>query len=401
MATGLWLVTRLALVAFTYFAVLLGRGGAQHDAPVSPSALAHMWAQWDATWYLGIAQSGYFSQQATAFFPLYPLLVRIVGAMIGGHWLAAGLLVSNLGTLGGFIGLALLATHEFGSQRTAALAINCFAAYPLAFFLAAPYTEGPFIALAAFALFFARIGRSDWAACCVFLATLTRPTGLALVAPIVWEHGRRHGWWSPERWRAWRRWRELRTWWEARQLPRFSRRAVAEGVAVLAAAPAALGLYMAYLDLRFGDLLLFLHAEQRYWGHGGVANLGGAASPIQAPSSPSVSVFALTYDQARSLVDLFPLAIFLVLTFLMVRRLPIMYTLYTAGLLLLCLISPRPDRLGIFVSAGRYLCAALPVFLLLGRWAQYRPWLETLLVSVGFLLQAVLAASFLSGQWMV
>src|SRR5260370_2289377 len=98
MAAGMWLATRLALVAFAYFAVLLGRGGAQHATPVSPAALAPASAQWDAPWDLGIAQAGYFSQQATAFFPLYPLLVRLVGTMIGGHSLAAGLLRSHLGT---------------------------------------------------------------------------------------------------------------------------------------------------------------------------------------------------------------------------------------------------------------------------------------------------------------
>ena len=33
-------------------------------------------ARWDSVWYLGIAQSGYDDAASTAFFPLYPLLVR-------------------------------------------------------------------------------------------------------------------------------------------------------------------------------------------------------------------------------------------------------------------------------------------------------------------------------------
>ncbi len=405
MAAAMWLVTRIALVTFTYFTVLLGAGGtAQHATPVAPSALAHVWLQWDAKWYLQIAQSGYFSEQSTAYFPLYPLLVRVVGVIIGGHWLAAALLVSNLGTLGGFIGLALLAAHEFGSARSAALAVNALAAYPLAFFLAAPYTEGPFIALVAFALFFARTGRSQWAAGCVFLAMLTRPTGLALIAPLLWEHGRQRGWRQAAPWRALWAWRQAPRWPRLSLISRFvrrSRRSLLEGVVVISAAPSALALYMGYLAARFGDPLLFLHAEQRYWGHGGSVSQGVTSAAPHVSPAPPVSPFALTYDQARSLVDLLPLAIVLVLAVVIARRLPVMYTLYMAGLLFLCVSSPRPDRLGIFVSAGRYLCAALPVFLQLGRWAQDRPWLETLIVSLGFLVQAALAAVFLSGGWLV
>src|SRR5919204_2875989 len=37
-------------------------------------------ARWDATWYLAIASGGYDDATRTAFFPLYPLLVRLGGA---------------------------------------------------------------------------------------------------------------------------------------------------------------------------------------------------------------------------------------------------------------------------------------------------------------------------------
>ena len=71
------------------------------------------------------------------------------------------------------------------------------------------------------------------------------------------------------------------------------------------------------------------------------------------------------------------------------------------GIFALILASWRPDRLGDFVAAGRYLCAALPIFFWLGRWSETRPWLYLLLTSAGFLLQATLATVFLSGGWLV
>ena len=51
-------------------------------------------ARWDSVWYLAIAHGGYAHQPArTAFFPLYPLVLRGLGVVIGSD-LIAGLLVS-------------------------------------------------------------------------------------------------------------------------------------------------------------------------------------------------------------------------------------------------------------------------------------------------------------------
>ena len=49
-------------------------------------------AQWDSDWYLGIADRGY-TEESAAFFPLFPGLVYVVGAVIGSN-LVAGVLVS-------------------------------------------------------------------------------------------------------------------------------------------------------------------------------------------------------------------------------------------------------------------------------------------------------------------
>src|SRR5690349_2773473 len=204
MATGMWAASRVALALFTYATLLLRPGDAGQAATSFP-ALASAWLQWDAKWYVQIAQAGYFNDQSAGFFPLYPLLIHLLGMALGGHYLMSALLISNLGALGVFIGLALLAAHEFGSARTPSYAVTMLAAYPLAFFLAAPYSEGLFIALAAFALYGARTSRWRVAAACAFFAALTRPTGIILLAPLVWEYGRQRGWWA--NWRRAGSWR--------------------------------------------------------------------------------------------------------------------------------------------------------------------------------------------------
>jgi len=70
------------------------------------------------------------------------------------------------------------------------------------------------------------------------------------------------------------------------------------------------------------------------------------------------------------------------------------------GLLALCMMSPIAIAQDVYISAGRYLLAAAPLFLLLGQWSR-RPWLDTLLVSAGFLVQGALAVQFLSGYWII
>ncbi len=51
--------------------------GATGDVLVAP------FARWDSVWFLAIAADGYGDGAREAFFPLYPLLVRIAGAPLG------------------------------------------------------------------------------------------------------------------------------------------------------------------------------------------------------------------------------------------------------------------------------------------------------------------------------
>ena len=60
------------------------------------SLLLAPWQRWDAIWYLRIANYGYASNDPSAsFFPLFPLLVRVVALPLGGNYVAAALVVST------------------------------------------------------------------------------------------------------------------------------------------------------------------------------------------------------------------------------------------------------------------------------------------------------------------
>ncbi len=412
-ATGMWLATRIALVAFTYFAVLFRFSGRVAGyLTISPHTLLHAWKQWDGEWYIQIANTGYGKVQATAFFPLYPGLIKLTVFFVGDHWMTAAMLASNFGTLLGFIGIALLATGEYRQSATTWSTIRVLAAYPLAFFLAAPYTEGFFLGFACLSLFCARRGSWRWAALWAFLASLTRPTGVVLLPALLWEFGRQHGWWDQTRWqhaledlRAWIREPHRVEWLPSSReqwlavAQNLRRREVMDCLFVLGAVPAALGLFMGFLWYQFGHPLLWYNVQRIYWRRHSMPiwnSLGGAIHQF-------FSMPAWSYWQARQLVDLAPVLLFALLTVLNIRRMPFSFSLYTLGLLYLALsspvpVNPDPDYL---MSAGRFLLVAAPIFLLLGRWSARRPWLDLLLVSGGFMLQAVLLTFFLSGGWLL
>ena len=141
----------------------------------------------DAVWYLRLADDGWSTDDASAaFFPLYPLTVRVVAWVLPGDELLAALLVSNLAFLGALLALFALTAEAFG-DRVARRTIVVAAMFPTAFFYLAPYTESLFLFLSILAF---RAARHDhWGRVAVFgaLAALTRSVGLLLVPALMIE----------------------------------------------------------------------------------------------------------------------------------------------------------------------------------------------------------------------
>lgn len=381
-AAALWAVTRLAFVILTYFAVPFNAQSAHgkySTRSFSPHTLLAAWNRWDTGWYTNIAIHGYHNALTAAFFPLYPALIHLVVAAIGaGVAVAAAIAISNLATLAAFIGLGLLARHEYGSA-SASYAIRALAAFPLAFFLTGGYSDSLFIALAIFALLFARQGRWLWAALFAFVASFTRLFGLVLVLPLVWEYGRQH--------------RE-----SGGKLTDLLRpRSLGPALALAVAVPLALAIWAGYLYLRYGDPLKYLNVQRHSWDHYAIPPWQW----FQLAVSTLQHLPGWSFLQARTLFDLAPVLIFAVITVLCVRRLPVSFLLYMAGTLFICFTSSVPLNFDPFTGQGRYMLMSAPIFLLLGRWMQRHPALDLFVVSVGFLLQGLFTAFFLRGAWLV
>src|SRR5579875_509689 len=180
-----FVVSRLLLLAVT-----LGVATAVHHVPLQ------VWDQWDSKWYLGVAEHGYHwsldGKPAVAFFPFYPLLLRL-GLSLGLPGLGVALVVSNVAFGVSLFYLYAIFRHSLGPDR-AARALWLTALFPTAFFTFAPYTEGLFQLAAAATLFYAQrrdvVPTSVWLA----VAVMTHSTGVILIPPIfiAFRHDLKH-----------------------------------------------------------------------------------------------------------------------------------------------------------------------------------------------------------------
>jgi len=145
------------------------------------------WDKLDANWFLYIAQHGYSNTDGTAaFFPGYPMLVRLVSYLCLGHQLLAGYLVSNAALLAALAILYRLTEQEY-DLATARRAVLYLALFPTAVFLFGLYSESLFLLAAVGAFYLARRGQWWWAGLVGIAATATRSMGVIVALALAVE----------------------------------------------------------------------------------------------------------------------------------------------------------------------------------------------------------------------
>lgn len=182
-----WLGSRVLVIALAVAApVVMGiRGGPPlHPAPWPLNRLAG----WDTWHFVRIAQQGYLPPGLRccdqAFFPGYPLLVRLVMPLTGGSALAAGLVVTLVFGAVAAVALRRLALLRTGNERVARRTVLYLAVAPTGIFLTAVYTESMFLALSVAAWLAGSRRRWWWAGLLAAGAATVRVNGL-LLAPAL------------------------------------------------------------------------------------------------------------------------------------------------------------------------------------------------------------------------
>jgi hypothetical protein len=360
----------------------------RHDPAQEPSLtdpFLNQQVAFDSEYYLSIALNGYEDPLPGlmnpqdggepialnhAFFPFYPLAIRVVAAPLGLLGLTdvatatlAGVIVSVLGTLAALFALRDLVRDEMGeggALRTAFYLV----AFPTGFFLAQVYAEGLFLGLSFGSLALMRRGRLGPAALLALLAVWTRGIGVVLVLPLAW---------------AW--WRRLREP-AADDAPRSRWRPVVDAICVLLPVAA----YLVWRVSPWGEA--FTTVEEQYFGRRlfdfGVsfASIGAAWSTIWSPLHQT----ALYY-----LLELVAVALALVASVAVVRRYPDLAA-YSLAMLVIPLTS------GALQSMQRYVLAVPAIFIVLGRLGRSPPFDRSwTLISVTWM--ALLAALYAFDFW--
>lgn len=166
-----------------------------------PSYLQFTGLMWDASWYRGIAEDGYpaelprgedglVQQNPWAFFPLFPMIVRVVMLVTRADWYVVAPLVAL--ALGCAAAVVVRRLVERGAPRAVAArpglplaTVALLGLFPTAAVLQVAYTESLALLLVASALLLVVERRYAWASLVVLALGFTRAVALPMAAVVV------------------------------------------------------------------------------------------------------------------------------------------------------------------------------------------------------------------------
>jgi hypothetical protein len=348
-----WAVVPLVIACSVRLGLFVVAGiAARLVAPATYPGALSIWNRWDAVWYVGIAQHGYYyspvDQSSANFFPLLPALMWLLGQPLAlvdpaQPYLLAGMLISWLSFAGAAIALYRLALDYFDGS-TAYGAVLLLAVFPFGYFFGAPYTESLFLLLVL--LTFLAIERHWWwlGAVAALLASATRSPGLLLLPCLALAFALD--------------WRE--------RARRFDWRAVRDALS-LVVPPLGTLAYMAYSWWLFDAPLAYVTTSEAGWRRGHL-RLDGVVQGLQLLMLPWTWL-----DSGELKPVLFGIYALLTAVFLwslpaVWRLLGPVYAFYAGASILVPILTT--DQM---VSEGRYLSVVFPSFIVCAAALRDRP----------------------------
>lgn len=326
------------------------------------------WGNFDGEHYLSIAQKGYGDGEQ-AFFPLYPLLMRLTVWFSSNNLLflqVSGLIISHVSLFLALIGLWKLVKLDY-QENIAKFTIILLLVFPASFYFGSVYTESLFLALAIWSFLAARRGHWWEAGILGGLATASRFVGIILLPALLIEL--------------------------VQQRSKLKNKFILHTSYFILLACSGLLFYMYYLNQTIGDPLAFWHSLS-YFGE------QRSAAPILLPQ-----VF-WRYIKIFSNVDIFnpffftlvlealTAVIFFILAIFSLFKLRFSYAIFLfLGFLI-------PTLSGSFSSLPRYVIVLFPAFLLMAIFFDKFS-LKLKLVTSGtlFIVLGVSTIFFVRGYW--
>lgn len=326
-----------------------------------------VWGHYDGAHYVSIAQQGYKLLEY-AFFPLYPLLIKIVAwpaTLIFGSspniYGAAALIITTLSLVGASYFILQIARQKF-DLPTGQRAILLLLFFPSAIFLGAIYTESLFICLTAAAFYYMHQQRWLLASLLAALAASTRSVGLILFFCLGIEFYLVYG--------------------------RHSKNHLKQALPFLLV-PLSLAFYMAYQWWQVGTPWQFFLAQKAWGRQVDGSTLSGLAHDL----SQGLNFLNFGPHMIASMYDSLAVIMALALAAVMLYRRYWSFALLTLFAVLLPLSS------GMIVGAIRYVLVAFPLFLLLGHQTKNQALYSFILASFAIFF-SLLSIHYLNGWWL-
>lgn len=349
-AGWVFLLSRFALLFITYFTANIfpvSKQSAVQDCVKNFTPCLTTWRYYDAMAYTRIAYTGYKLIKDTAFFPLWPALMRLFSipfhpSMVTDY--LVGIALSNICFFVALVLLNVLITKDFDA-KTARRALFLLAFAPFGLFFFAGYTESFFLMLSL--ICFVGIERdrawSWWiAGLAGLLASLTRSTGLLLTVPYLVVYLQRYWFGSARKDTSW-----------LKKINAF---------APIMLIPVGTLIFMAYLYITKGNPFIFSHEEDIIWGR-----------HLAFPGTGIITVIHyMKLDSTFPSIYLIYLVLTLIGIIVMIlgwRKLPLHYNLFTLVVMIFTLSYPL-NKVDALTSVPRYFLILFPITVTFALWSK-------------------------------
>lgn len=345
---------------FLFLAEILSK-----NIPVHPGFLGPIpWSNMDGVHYLGIAERGYVTYEQ-AFFPLYPVLLNLLGKLFN-NFVFAGLTISYISLFLALFFLYKLVRIDY-SVKNAKWTIAFLLFFFTGFFLASIYTESLFLAFLFSSVYFARKKSFILASILAGFASGTRLVGTFLLILILIES------------------------YQNRKLFVGFKSYLLNLISILLFSASGLIAYIFYLWRTYGDPLIFIHSQPAF----GAGRSGGEIILLPQVVYRYFKIFLTvpiyTHDFLIAAFEFLTFFLFLGVLLYFWKKIRLSYLVFSA----LAIIVPTLS--GTLSSEPRYLLAVFPVFMIFSNVQSHR--LKTFTLFLFIILLLILTAFFLRGYF--
>ncbi len=305
----------------------------------------------DGVHYLRIAQDGYAYQYTQAFFPLYPILIKLVSFLTLGNYLLAGLLISNISFLASLIVFHKLIAKMY-NPKIALWSIIFLVTFPTSFYFGAVYTEGLFFLMIILSFYLLEQNK-NWQAAVIGLFTSgTRLVGIFLSLSVFSKKNHKF------------------------RLP-------------LLLVPMGLIFYMIYLQLKFNNAFYFLTAQTAFGQNREAAKIILLPQVIYRWVNQLLTTHGLVFANSAFEISTTIFAIVLLLIgFKTIKKEWIIFSIFAIV---------TPTLTGSLASMPRYILVAFPAFVVL---AQIKSnFVKALIATIFLICLTFTTALFTRGYW--